>query len=109
MESPDRTTSAQQPETIDRSAPAAPANTIVATILQDHWSKNEGNKQKYSLIFGILAKKNKIYEALLNAAKTFPETTNGKRKRSASDSRPFRLLKARRLASWVLPRLASSR
>ena len=101
--SPQPNSVAKEPDTASKplDEPDQPGKIIVS-LLKDYWSKNEGKKKKYTVVFGIVAKKNKTHEALLNAAKTFPDTGN-KRKHTHTDSRPFPLLKACRLASWVGP------
>ena len=87
--SPQPNSAAKEPDTASKplGEPDQPGKIIVS-MLKDYWSKNEGKKKKCTLVFGTLAKKNKTHEALLNAAKTFPDTGN-KRKYTHTDSRPF--------------------
>ena len=59
--SPEHTAKPQQPETNTKTS----ASKIVVAFVKDEWNSNQGRKKKYSLIFGISARKNKIYESLI--------------------------------------------
>ncbi len=94
------------PDSAPKDRSAQMNRVIHVTVLKEYWKNNAGNKQKYSVLFAIDARRNKIYESLLTNAKTFP--ASGKRTHVNPDARPFRLLKCCKLASWVLsPRRAA--